>query len=281
MCTIGNVFIPADNGVLSFKQCDLKVKTQFLPPQIVKGTGDIQYYPFTRVGSNGPWAGVNNYGVSFVAADAYMEVNEKNEAIVKDVPGDIFEAYTKILSDCTSAQQAADYMSNFYKTFGSPDILMINDATASFFIETDGQAVECIKRTDKFFACTNHFRMLYGGVLYPHNHSSYLRLARAEAILQNDTSTDGVYDVLRDQYFGETVFSVCRVNKQTPPQEEPYFTQATALFYVNGRSVNCAYQLNGNPRTNSYINVSDIFRRHQITENVSIDEINELLTSEI
>ncbi|MFX0557033.1 hypothetical protein ACOCEA_09545 [Maribacter sp. CXY002] len=278
MCTIGNVFIPESNGLISFKQCDLEKKTEFIEPIIEQGLGDIKYLPFKRVGSNGPWAGVNNYGVSFVAADAYLEVTDKHIAVLKGVDQDIFAAYTKIISDCKTAQEAAVYMSKFYKSFKSPDILLINDATSSYFIETNEDVVECIERTDLFFASTNHFRMLYGGVLYPMNHSSYLRLVRAEAALEKNTNAQGPFNVLKDQYFGETVFSICRVNSETPPQESPYYTQATALFFTDGHTVNCAYQLNGNPRTNPYTLITDVFGTHTVSKNISIRESKELLT---
>jgi len=269
MCTIGTVFT-TEKGAMSFKQCDLEKATIFNQPVIQNGKGDIKYLPFTRVGSEGCWSGINNYGVSFVAADAYLETTGASEFSVKPVSQDIFAAYTKIISDYKSAKEAADYMCSFYPTFKQPDILLISDATSAYFIETNNGVVECIKRTENFFASTNHFRMLYGGVLYPSNHSSYLRLARAEAILEK---TMDPMMVLEDQYFGETVFSICRVNKNTPPQEEPYYTQATSIFYTDGKVVNCAYQINGSPRTNPYTFIFDVFGVHKKTDHLSRKEV--------
>ena len=144
MCTIGTVLLDGANASFSFKQCDLINKTEFLTPEITTGKGDIRYLPFLRVGSKGPWAGINNYGVSFVAADSYLAANSK----LLDVSQDIFEAYTKIISDCTSAEQAAEYMSGFYKGFNSPDILLINGHNSAYFIEANEGSVECIERTE-------------------------------------------------------------------------------------------------------------------------------------
>ncbi|MEL7162239.1 MAG: hypothetical protein AAFN92_15895, partial [Bacteroidota bacterium] len=178
---------------------------------------------------------------------------------MKAVDNGIFAAYNKIISDHTIAESAADYMRDFYAGFGLPDILLISDANSSFFIETYQGVVECIERKENFFASTNHFRMLYSGVQYPLNHSTYLRLARAEAILEKKTNASGPFAVLADRYFGETVFSICRENQQTPPQEAPYYTQATVVFYTDGTEVNAAYQLNGNPHNNPYTVIQDVF----------------------
>lgn len=257
MCTIGNVF--DHGGQVSFKQCDLKDATHFLVPEVTDGAGDIKYFPFLREGSKGPWAGINNHGVSFVAADNYLAFDQTVAHSLKAVDQDIFAAYTKILSDHITAEAAKEYMVEFYSSFDSPDILMITDATSSWFIESYNGNIKCIERTEQFFASTNHMRMLYGGAPYSQNHSSYLRLARAEACLQSNTSSLGVFNTLRDQYYGESVFSVCRTDTSPPPQEEPYYTQASVAMYTDGKSCNVAYQLNGNPRSNPYTVVQDIF----------------------
>ncbi len=189
----------------------------------------------------------------------------------------LFEAYQKIISDNTNAQDAADYMTDFYKKFNQPDILLITDQTSAHFIEANAMAqpggVEVIKRVDNFFASTNHFRLLPGAVQYKKNHSTYLRLEKAEAILEKDTDIQGVVNVLKDQYFGESVMSICRVNKIIPPQEQPYFTQATAIFCSDSKSVNCAYQINGNPRTNKFTFIHDIFGEGAQQPDIPVEEI--------
>jgi hypothetical protein len=274
MCTIGNVFTPNAIGNFSFKQCDLMDLTNFCVPNIVTGKEDIRYLPFLRNGSSGPWAGVNNYGVSFVAADSYLAKTGQLNAVNTD----IFAEYTKIISNCKTAKVAATNMYEFYQSFLSPDILQINDAKSSFFIEAhggekDGGKVVCIERRDNFFASTNHFRMLPGATPYVQNHSTYLRLQRAQAILQEQTSVAGITDVLTDQYFGKTVLSVCRVNQQKLPTEEPYYTQATALFFCGESCVRCAYQLNGNPRSNTFTFIDDVFGSAKKKEDVAVDEL--------
>ncbi|OEU52318.1 MAG: hypothetical protein BA871_12630 [Desulfuromonadales bacterium C00003096] len=274
MCTIGNVFLQESNGIITFKQCDLDSKVEFNAPIISAGKDDIKYLPFTRAGSKGPWSGINSYGVSFVAADSYLLKND----ILQAVNEDIFAAYTKIVSDYKTAEDAANYMCEFYTGFNNPDILLINDHQSAFFIEANEGTVECIKLTENFFASTNHFRILPNAIQYRNNHSTYLRLERAEAILERNTNALGVFKVLRDQYFGESVLSICRVNTITPPQEDPYYTQATSIFFTDGFIVNCVYQLNGNPRTNKYILISDVFGDNTRQENLSIGELAKKLT---
>ena len=276
MCTIGTVFTPESNGIITFKQCDLEPETVFNLPTITAGKDGIKYLPFTRDGSRGPWSGINNHGVSFVAADSYLLENDLLQAVNED----IFTAYTEIISDHKTAEDAAKYMCKFYKKFNSPDILLINDHRSAFFIEANKGEVECIKRTENSFASTNHFRILPLAIQYRNNHSTYLRLERAEAILERNTNARGVFNVLRDQYFGESVLSICRAKTIKPLQEDPYYTQATSIFYTDGDIVNCVYQLNGNPRTNPYILISDVFGDCKKQENLSIDKLAKKLTDQ-
>ncbi|SFC07502.1 carcinine hydrolase/isopenicillin-N N-acyltransferase family protein [Pseudoalteromonas denitrificans] len=271
MCTIGTIINNHTN--ISFKQCDLEVLTDFIQPEICNGSGDILYLPFTRTGSKGAWAGVNNFGVSFVAADSYLAKN----GLLTSVDQDIFAAYTKIISQYKTAKDAAEYMVSFYKTFMQPDILLISDAQSSYFIEANQGSVECIERKQGHFASTNHFRILPDAVDYQQNHSTYLRLQRAESILEHTPTNSGVFNVLSDQYFGKTVLSVCRVNEQTPVQEAPYFTQATAIFYADGKTVSCAYQLNGNPNTNFYTVINDVFGQSKTTFDLNKEQASKAL----
>ncbi|RNC85694.1 MAG: hypothetical protein ED557_02675 [Balneola sp.] len=273
MCTIGNVYSTGTKGNISFKQCDLEEATTFLTPQTTPGTDGIIYFPFLREGSKGPWAGINNFGVSFVAADNYLAFDSAQQTVTQTVSQDIFEAYTKILSDHKTASAAKDYMVDFYKTFPAADILLITDASSAWFIEANNGEIACIDRTEEFFACTNHMRMLYQGVPYNQNHSSYLRLDRAQKILLKDTNSTGVFNVLSDQYFGSSVFSICRVNDVRPPQEDPYYTQATAIMYTDGTVMNAVYQINGNPRTNAYVYVYDIFGKHEVHNDLLANEL--------
>lgn len=233
MCTIGNVFSVKEGAHLVFKQCDLVGSVEFYTPE-VKISGDIKYLPFMREGSEGAWCGINNYGVSFVAADSY--VDKKGNEIQKKLTSSsdttdstettptIFDQYMKIISECTTAKAAMEMMVEFYKTFDSPDILLIADTDSSYFIESEGsgtQNVQVIDRTDGHFASTNHFRMVYGAVPYASNHSTYLRLQRAETILQCSPDFDGIQSVLSDRYYGDSVWSVCRTaNSNTPAEEE-------------------------------------------------------------
>lgn len=151
MCTIGNVFTSPNKGIISFKQCDLKSATNFLVPKAAKpNSKGISYYPFMREGGKGPWAGINNFGVSFVAADSYLAFDAQQKSVSTDVSQDIFEAYTKILSEYKTAYSAKEYMVDFYKKFQGTDILLITDAYSAWFIEADNGEIACIDRTDQF-----------------------------------------------------------------------------------------------------------------------------------
>lgn len=277
MCTIGNAFYQNAQGIASFKQCDLIDRTRFLEPEVNQGRGDIRYLPFRRDGHKGCWSGVNSYGVSFVAADSYLQPGTN---ALKLKTGDIFDAYEAIVSSCRSAAEAADRMCDFYRSFADPDIVLINDPTESFYIESHSGSVVCIRRDDRFFACTNHFRALGGAVDYRSNHSTYLRLARAEALMQARPDLQGIVDVVTDQYYGETVLSICRVFNSEPPfvvpGEEAYFTQATSIFFADGKSVDCLYQINGNPRTNPFTLIRDVFGQQITTTGLSAKDIPSL-----
>lgn len=273
MCTIGNKFINNNGGILTFKQCDLEKKNNFLEPQINE-KGDILYMPFLReqdgVVSKGPWAGVNNHGVSFVAADNYVQRQYKIDVSEKKV-NSLFEKYTSIISDFKDAKSAADSMLEFYKNhFKAPDIILIADKDNAFFIEAYGKSTISVQRSDGHFAATNHMRLLPGAVRYEDNHSTYLRLHRAETILQSDDSINVFEKILSDQYFGKSVCSICREKDIVPIQEDPYFTQASVAFYVDSSNkVNMGYLLNGNPRTKPMTYVHDVFGKYIKTKNLT------------
>lgn len=262
MCVIGNVY--DSNSIISFKQCDQYGDVIFYPPQLKQGKEDIKYIGLKRNNSDGCWAGINNYGVTFTAADAYLDNpnNTKNNTLKG--PGDsVLEQYEKIVSEHKTAKEAAEAMSNFYVSkFGDPDILMICDKKERYFIETHTavkKEIQVIPLNDltspNFFVSTNHFRFIHGGVTYSENHSTYLRLNRAESILQKETSLKGAMDVLCDQYYGPSVLSICREYQKLPVPigESAYKTMATAIFQVSKEGDPIIYwQINGNPKTNRY-----------------------------
>lgn len=250
MCTIGAVF--DDQGVHLFKQCDLTSKTTFHPPAVKFGR--IPYIAMTRDGRPGLWAGMNQAGVCFVAADSYT--NRTYQVEDADV-NRLFTAYEQSVANGATARQAADMLQAFYLSdnggqgFAAPDIAMHADATQAIFTEyTPGpqqhRAVREVVVKRGFFASTNHFRVQPDAVVYPANHSTYLRLARAETILEKTPTLDGVRAVLTDQYYGPSELSICRVAEF--PGE--YFTQATAVFSAGPAGLASEYQIGGNPLTN-------------------------------
>ena len=248
---MGSVIEPG--CVLTFKQCDLPGPARFLEPVRRRGHGDLWYLAFKRRGGHGPWAGVNNRGVAFVAADAYLD--EETEDMLGPI-GNVFEGYARIVAEHTSAASVVDYMLDFYEERGAPDILLVSDLEGAYLIEhspVDGTRIA--HHPVGHFAATNHYRMLPGAVDSHVDRSTYARLARAEEILDGDASLDGIHTLLSDQEFGETEMSICRV------AEEPgeYHTQAAVIFRVEDGRIDCSYLLNGNPRSRPFSEWQDVF----------------------
>lgn len=263
MCTIGTVF---DGGSIhTFKQCDLIPVTAFNSPDVRAGSNGVNsYIAMTRQGSTGIWAGVNDHGVAFVAADTYTTTAANYYASSAQAEA-LFAAYEASISSHTNATEAAQSLIDFYhKTggntpFPAPDISLISGwadpqktQPISILIEYmpnpfNQDSVRLIKRTGGFFVSTNNFRLQPNAVDYAANHSTYLRLQRAETILQVDPSHQGIKTLLSDQYYGQTELSICR---ETDYLGIEFHTQATALFSASAGSAQCEYQINGNPKTN-------------------------------
>lgn len=263
MCTIGAVF--AGGKISTFKQCDLIPVTTFNPPQARAGRNGVNsYLAMTRQGTAGIWAGQNDQGVAFVAADAYT-TTAANYAASSEQVAALFAAYEASISHYTNATDAANSLVAFYQgagggtPFPAPDIALITGwrdqnrtQPVAIFIEYmpnpfNQNSVRKVIRTDGFFVSTNNFRLQPESVNYPANHSTYLRLDRAEKILQADPSEQGIRTLLSDQYFGQTELSICRETEYVGIE---FHTQATALFSTSPYEQTCAYQINGNPRTN-------------------------------
>ncbi len=272
MCTVGVVFDGGD--IYTFKQCDLIPATTFNEPDVRGGYNGVgTYIAMTRKDHSGKkdspgiWAGVNDSGVAFVAADSYTTTSSNYATTNVEVQA-LFEAYEASISSYTSARDAADSLINFYRTmdkgkkpmiFPAPDISLISgwsDAEKTqpiaIFIEYmpnpyNQDSIRVIERSDHFFVSTNNFLLQPNSVNYPANHSTYLRLRRAETILQSEPSSTGIKSLLSDQYYGRTELSICRETAY----ETEFHTQATALFTVNaGTEPVCEYQINNNPKAN-------------------------------
>jgi hypothetical protein len=263
MCTIGTVF---DCGTIhTFKQCDLIPITTFNSPVVRTGSNGVsRYIAMTRQGSAGIWAGVNNHGVAFVAADTYTTTAANYSASSAQAEA-LFAAYESSISSHTNAAEAAQSLIDFYRKmdsdtpFPAPDISLISGwkdpqktQPISILIEYmpnpfNQDSVRLIERTGGFFVSTNNFRLQPNAVDYSANHSTYLRLQRAETILQGDPNFQGIKILLRDQYYGKTELSICR---ETDYLGIEFHTQATALFSASADSAQCEYQINGNPKVN-------------------------------
>lgn len=259
-----------------FKQCDLIDKTEFIEPAvIIDSVTNIRYTPFTRRkpdGTTPAWAGVNEYGVCFVAADSYLpnahNAEKWGRGAFKSPSGEtVFDMYLDLITQFHKADDAVKTAERWYKEHFAgddkqTDILFVADAYSSYFIEARGNSVVAIKRNAKFFCSTNHLRMIYGAQPYEENHSTYLRLQRAEAVLAAKPSHEGVGDLLRDKYYGDSVWSICRSSNISVVQEQPYFTQASVIFNVpqdknESKDVVVEYVINNNP---SVENVAQVWR---------------------
>jgi hypothetical protein len=267
MCTIGVVF--EGKKINTFKQCDLIPITEFNEPDVRKGENGVAHYTaMTRQGSDGIWAGVNDAGVAFVAADSYTTTAANYAASSADVEA-LFAAYEASISGHTSALDAANSLAEFYRTMGgstpfpAPDISLLTgweDAEKTqpiaFFIEYmpnpfNQDCVRMIVRREGHFVSTNNFRLQPDSVNYPANHSTYLRLQRAQLLLQLEPNHTGIKAMLCDQYYGQTELSICR---ETDYLGIEFHTQASALFSADVNSeVICEYQINGNPKSNPLV----------------------------
>lgn len=276
MCTIGSVFYNVKNTNVQsiFKQCDiLSCETKFLEPKVlVDSETNIRYLPFTRVnGDSQPaWAGINEYGVSYVAADSYIDEN-KSEAFKYSgaIEASVFDMYLKIISKYKTAQEAVEMARKFYQTTKyadlPTDILLISDTKDMYFIETLGDRVRIIHRNSGHFVSTNHCRTFMEAVPYEQNHSTYLRLDRAEKIIQGKPDNNGIGDLLRDSYYGKTTWSLCRYayitdfDEAGKTEDDPtikearYFTRAAVIFTVKPNrtegekpEIICEYVINNN-----------------------------------
>ncbi|ERB62554.1 hypothetical protein N779_25630 [Vibrio coralliilyticus OCN008] len=130
MCTIGAVF--DGNQLVTFKQCDLIPVTHFHPPRVRRGQNGVEsYIAMTREGSEGIWAGSNDAGVSFVAADSYTTTAANYSTSQGEVQA-LFEAYEATVRDHTNATEAAMHLTQFYLSMGqatpfpAPDIALVS-----------------------------------------------------------------------------------------------------------------------------------------------------------
>lgn len=258
MCTIGVVM--DQSNIVTFKQCDLIPTVNFRLPETRRGTRDVEaYIALSRgEGEGHMWSGVNSNGVAFVAADAYTTSSLYN--VTPEQTEALFSAYEDSVRGCSSPREAAARLSKFYLAgFPAPDIALYSGwedspsgrIPVAIFLEympnpSNQSPVRQIVRHEGYFVSTNHFRLQPESITYPSNHSTYLRLNRAETILQSSPNKDGVLELLRDQYYGPTELSICR---ETDYQGQEFHTQATSVFTVGG-SIECEYQINGNPKDN-------------------------------
>jgi hypothetical protein len=267
MCTIGCICNAPGARQWTFKQCDLVEPTLFLEPEVEEGDDGIRYVAFRREGSNGPWAGFNDCGVGLVAADAYLEdddeVNPEGQ-----LPADLLEAYTQVLEECATLEEAVELMRAFYEASRPADIVLLTGPEGAVLVESSpSHGVQLTAVGDGPLVCTNHFLSLPGGVTPGENPSSHLRLARAEEILEEAPDAGGVARLLTDQAYGPTTDSLCRVARD----DDEYSTQAAVAWVTraDGR-VDCAYVLNGNAAEKRFTVWRDVFGDGELDEEAAV-----------
>ena len=204
-----------------------------------------------------------------------------NQEEVNDSVDALFRAYESSIADYNNATDAAASLSKFYMNgtpenpghFDGADIALFADHTQSIYMEYSptgdftfdamGNVIDeagtpevrtvitQIHKKDAFnpaaasFVSTNNGRLFNTAVTYPMNLSTYLRLNRAELLMLRDPSHAGIHAVLKDQYYGKTDISICRV--ATKPGQ--FYTQASVIFTTLPQGIACEYVINGNPRT--------------------------------
>lgn len=261
MCTIGVVY--RKSTLIIFKQYDSNEEILFNEP-LIKEKNDIRYMSFEKQGVKGSWCGINNYGVGFTSSTPYIS-KSKNTMSGKFSNNNLFEAYENIISSYKTAKEAVEYIKGFFKSFLEPNILIVSDKDESYYIEGYNGEIIAVRYTPEFhsryFVASNLFRFIKNAVSFEENHSTYLRLNRAEDMLLRDCSINGVIELLKDQYYGNSVMSICRSNEVCLEKEEKSYTQASVIFIVNNNSkdISTYYNINGNPRDKGYIFKNYIF----------------------
>lgn len=256
MCTIGCILDAPGARQWTFKQCDLVEPTLFLEPEIEEGEDGIRYVAFRREGSNGPWAGFNDCGVGLVASDAYLEDDDEVNP-EGPLPADLLETYIEVLSECATLEDAVELMRSFCEEMRPADIVLLTGPEGAVRVESSpSHGVQLTGIEDGPLVCTNHFLTLPGGVTPEENPSTYLRLERAEEILEGSPDADGVARLLTDQAHGPTTDSICRVARD----DDEYSTQAAVAWVTrpDGR-MDCAYLLNGNALGKRFTVLRDVF----------------------
>lgn len=253
MCIIGSVF--DTEKIFTFKQCDLSQKVKFFEPEIRTGKAG-KYIAFAREGRPGIWAGINNYGVSFTAADVYTT---KEYEVSDHQVNNLFLHYEQSIADFQTARKAIDFLKSFFlEKFPAPDKVLISDRKESIYLEFSPEE-GCREKiiSQNFLVSTNHFDSLSGSVSQQENPSTYIRLKRAKEILEKNPLKKGIKKLLQDENEGKSENSICRYSQK----DREFFTQAVVLFTVSPKNISVEYVVNGNLREKSFLvkKIQDFF----------------------
>ncbi|MFH1838616.1 MAG: carcinine hydrolase/isopenicillin-N N-acyltransferase family protein [Candidatus Kuenenbacteria bacterium] len=237
MCTIGGKI---NKKLTLFKNCDLVKNIEFYKPKIKKGK--YKYIAFTRRGISGLYAGINQFGLSIVAADTYTKKRYKAKPYTVY---NIFKCYEKIIADYKNVDDALNFLKKYYTSkICVPDLIIIGDKKkiAVFeFIPKKKFGIEIIKKGN--ILRTNQFKILKGGKNKNEDPESYIRYNNAFKIINKNISFT---KLLKDHHDGPSKFSICRHGKKSE-----YKTQASIIM-ATGKKIKAYYIINNYPCKEHY-----------------------------
>ena len=223
MCIIGA--IKTKHGFQIFKQLDLKIKTKIFSPEIRSGKAG-KYLAFSRENITGIWAGMNEHGLTFTAADADCK---KDFPFSNQDKKKLFNFYEKIVADFSNLQDAEKFICEKFKNdFHIADILAIgNKEKFILFKFHPPQICERHEISNHALFCTNHFqetKNLSLNLTSEKNSSTFLRLKTVQKLFAKNKKIE---EILQNHENGPSEKSICRHGKNGQ-----FFTQACVIFKI-------------------------------------------------
>lgn len=243
MCTIGGYI---DNKTTTtFKNCDLINNTTFFTPVIIQGK--YRYIAFQREGRPGIYAGINEYGLSIVAADTYTKKEYEEGPNTVD---NIFMAYERTIANHKNIDDALPFLKGFYSTkITIPDMIILADRQKIVVIEfTPGMKFGIKECTNGHVARTNQFRILSGGKNRLEDPESFIRY---DTVSKLQTTNEPTPLILNDHTNGPSQFSVCRHGKRGE-----FNTQASIILTTDDKTTEAKYIINNHPCNDVYSTVT-------------------------
>ena len=259
MCTVGVTVSKNRERMLLFKNLDEKIYLPYAEPRIEKGE-QAKYltFPFTTDPSKqGPWAGINEFGVTIFGLDANA---------VPDFHGPRYGTwdqmrgtYQWVLENARDAiEGATHFVRDFQRIqFGGPgDIVFLADRKTAVVVEyiVDHYGLRFLPLRDHYMAQSNFFQVMRHwspdsreSTLHT---SSLLRYQTALKILSTKNHANDLEDVkalLRNHDNGPSAMSICRHSG-----DGEYRTLNSVIFDVTAERADVHYVMNALPCTTDY-----------------------------